>query len=132
MICAVHAAVGGALGRLIGRRDASFAVGVASHLLCDLMPHKDFAPQVEAPLLAATLATIALRRGIDSPELLGAVGAIVPDLENAAQTVGLIPAHAMRFPTHRGEHCHGPKVASALPQGVLAAVCLAFVLIPRR
>lgn len=132
MIAAVHAAVGAALGRLTGRRESAFAVGVASHLLCDLLPHKDFEPPVEAALLALALGAIAAANGLDSPEVAGACGAVAPDLENAASRVGLIPETAMVFPTHRGESCHGPRTGSALPQGILAAACLVFVLWPRR
>jgi hypothetical protein len=131
MIVAVHAAVGAALGKLVKRKDGAFAVGVASHLLCDLMPHKDFDIKVEAPLAAATLGVLALRCGVNSPEFIGALGAISPDAENAAGVVGLIPKESMRFPSHQGDHHHGPKVKSALPQGILAAACLLFIFWPR-
>src|ERR1700733_8310824 len=63
MICAVHAAVGAAIGKLVGKRLGAFGSGVATHLICDLLPHKDFDPRVEAPLLAATLGAIANRCG---------------------------------------------------------------------
>lgn len=132
MIVAVHAAVGAALGKLVERKDGAFAVGVASHLICDLLPHKDFDIKVEAVLAAATFGVLAARCGVNSPEFIGAMGAIAPDAENAASAVGLIPPESMRFPTHRGDHHHGPKVKSALPQGVLAAACLLFVLLPRK
>ena len=132
MICAVHAVVGAALGKLIGKRGGAFVSGVASHLLCDLLPHKDFDPKTEAPLLAGTLGVLAFRCGVKSPEFIGACGAVAPDLENAASVVGLIPRDKMRFPTHRGDEKHGPKVKSAWPQGVLALVCLAFIFWPRK
>lgn len=130
MICAVHALVGAALGKVIGKRGGAFAAGVASHLIGDLLPHKDFKPKEEAPLLAATLGVLAFRCGVNSPEFIGACGAVAPDLENAASVVGLIPPDAMRFPSHRGDDKHGPKVNSAWPQGVLALACLAFVVWP--
>lgn len=132
MICSVHACVGAALGRLIGRQDGALAAGAASHLIGDLLPHKDFAPRVEAPLLAVTMGFLLWRFGGRSPEFLGAAGAVAPDIENAASRVGLIKPDAMRFPTHLGDDRHGPKVNSALPQGILAAACLAFLLWPRK
>jgi hypothetical protein len=132
VICAVHAAVGAAVGRLAGEPKGALAAGVATHLLGDLLPHKDFDPKVEAPLLALTLGFLAWRCGVTSPEFIGAMGAVAPDFENAASRVGLIPEDAMKFPTHRGAHMHGPVVRSAWPQGVLAAACLAFVLLPKR
>jgi hypothetical protein len=129
LICAVHAAVGAAVGKLAGSRRGALAAGVATHLLGDLLPHKDFDPKVEAPLLAATLGVLAWRCGVTSPEFAGALGGVAPDIENAAGITGLIPRDAMRFPTHIGDgRYHGPKVASAWPQAVAAAVCLAFVL----
>lgn len=133
MICAVHAAIGAAVGKLTGKRVGAFGSGVATHLICDLLPHKDFDPKVEAPLLAATLGVIALRCGLKSAELAGAVGAIAPDFENAAGITGLIPKSAMRFPTHinNGRH-HGPVTKSAWPQGILALICLLFVLWPEK
>lgn len=130
MICAVHALVGAAVGKYTRRRGGAFAAGVATHLIGDLLPHKDFDPKVEAPLLAATLGVIALRKGLTSPEFLGAMGGVSPDFENAAAVYGLIPRKAMRFPTHLGDDKHGPKVKSALPQGILAAACLAYLLWP--
>ena len=129
MICAVHAVVGAALGTLSGSRGGAFVSGVATHLLGDLLPHKDFDPKVEAPLLAATMGLLAWRCGLTSPAFAGAVGGVLPDVENAAWMTGLIPQSAVRFPTHveDGKH-HGPKAASAWPQGILAAACLAVVL----
>jgi len=132
VICAVHAAVGAALGRLAGEPKRALAAGVASHLLGYLLPHKDFDPKVEAPLLAVTLGVLAWRCGITSPEFVGAVGAVAPDVENAASRIGLIRGEGMQFPTHRGAHCHGPVVRSAWPQGLLAAACLAYVLLSKR
>jgi hypothetical protein len=132
MICAVHAAVGAAVGRAVGNVGGAFVSGVATHLIGDLLPHKDFDPKVEAPLLAVTLGAIVWRCGIKSPEVAGAVGAVAPDIENAAGILNIIPKSAMRFPTHINDgKNHGPKVKSAWPQGVLALLCLVFVFWPR-
>lgn len=132
MIAAVHAAVGAAVGKGTGSRPEAFVGGVATHLLADLLPHKDFPLKVEAPLLAAALVFLAWRCGVSSPEFVGAAGAVAPDAENAARLVGLIPIEALRFPTHIGNgRYHGRKVASALPQAILAALCFAYVLAPK-
>lgn len=131
MICAVHALVGASVGKLSGSRGAALASGIATHLLGDLLPHKDFDPKVEAPLLAATLGLLAWRFGPASPTLVGAVGGVLPDVENAAGIVGLIPKAAMRFPTHvSGGRHHGPLTTSAWPQGALALACVALLLSP--
>ncbi len=128
MICAVHALVGATAGRLAGRSVPALAVGISTHLLGDLVPHKDLDPKIEAPLLAATLALLAWRFGVRSPEFAGAFGGIAPDFENAAMVTGLIPRSAMRFPTHISEANHGRKTASAWPQGVAAGLCALFLL----
>jgi hypothetical protein len=129
VICAVHALVGGAVGRLAGKRPGAFAAGVATHLLGDLLPHKDLDPKIEAPLLAATLALLAWRLGVTSPEFVGAAGGVAPDVENAAYVTGLMPVGMLHFPTHIGGGTyHGPRTRSVWPQGVLAAVCLAYLL----
>ena len=132
MMAWVHAAVGAALGRLIGHHGKAFGAGVASHAICDLLPHRDLAPKVEAPLLALALGLIAWRKGPLSPEVAGAVGAISPDFENAAATTGLIPQSMMVFPTHQGPGTHGRQTETLLPQIALATVCLAVVLWPER
>lgn len=128
MICAVHALVGAVVGRVAGKRPGALASGVATHLIGDLIPHKDLNPKVEAPLLAGAMGLIAWRFGFKSPEFIGAFGGMAPDLENAAMLTGLIPREAMRFPTHLGDDRHGPKIDSALPQALLAAVCLVYLL----
>ena len=132
MICAVHASVGAALGKLIPNRWAAFGAGVLSHWACDLLPHKDFDPRTEAVLLAASLAALAAAKGVKSPEFAGACGAVAPDLENAAQVAGVIKPEQMVFPSHQGDHAHGRKTESAWPQGVLVLACLAFVFWPRK
>lgn len=127
MICAVHAIVGATVGQLARHKGVAFVAGVSTHLIGDLLPHKDFDPKIEAPLLAVTLGVIAWKYGINSPEFIGAFGGITPDFENAASVVGLIPEDAMLFPTHQGMHHHGPPVSSALPQGILAVACIAYL-----
>jgi hypothetical protein len=131
LIAAVHAVVGAAIGRCTGNRVAAFGIGVLSHLICDLLPHRDLNPKVEAPLLAATLGAIAATSGVDSPEVAGAVGAICPDFQNAAAVTGLLPRERMVFPSHQGDHSHGLKIDTVLPQVALAAACLAVVFWPR-
>ena len=131
MIASVHAVVGASIGKLAGEPKGALAAGVASHLLMDLLPHKDFDARTEAFLLAPTMAIIAWKFGLTSSEFVGAFGAIAPDLENAASRIGLLAEENMRFPTHLGEDKHGPKTKSALPQGILAAACAAFLLWPR-
>lgn len=122
MTCATHAIIGATLGRLAGHRGAAFVAGVASHVVADLLPHRDYDVPREAALLAAALAVVAARHGVGSPAWYGALGAVAPDLENALSIVtGLEPR--LRFPTHDG--WHGAVRRETWSQSALALALLA-------
>lgn len=129
MMVSVHAAVGAALGAVVRKPWQSFLSGIASHLLCDLVPHRDYDIEVEAPLAAAMFVYLIKRYGLNSPQVIGAFGAIAPDGENAAGVLGIIPIEKTVFPTHNEEKPwfvgHGAKAPSPIPQIILAVICLA-------
>src|SRR5579862_341069 len=125
MMAWVHAAVGAALGGHIGDSHAAVAGGVASHLICDLLPHRDYEMPVELPLLSCALAFIAWRHGVRSSQMAGALGTILPDVENGLERLGVVSGTL--FPTHTKRSWyigHGRKVSSPLPQVALAVLCL--------
>jgi hypothetical protein len=128
MMVSVHAAVGAMLGAGIEKPGAALAGGVASHLLCDLVPHKDYDIQIEAPLALAMFGYLAWRFGIRSPQFWGAVGAVLPDAENALALLGVIPESKTVFPTHNKSASwfvgHGKTVESPIPQAALALIAL--------
>lgn len=129
MMGAVHALVGAAVGRLVGTPAKAFAAGVITHAVGDVLPHRDQRLKVEASLLAATLGFLLLRCGARSPEVAGAVGAILPDVENAAWMTGRMSQDRVIFPTHVGDgRFHGPETRTSWPQAPLALLCLAFLL----
>ena len=128
MICATHALIGAALGRLLKRPAAAFAAGVGSHVVADLMPHRDFTAAVEVPLVAAALTAIALTQGVGSAEFWGAIGAALPDLENLVGRALGIPEDRLLLPTH--SKYHGPETKGWRGQLALAFVCLAFLSLP--
>ena len=125
MIGAVHAGVGAALGSILRDRSSAFLAGVASHVITDALPHRDYRPKIEVPLLAAMLAGIAAWKGADSPEFWGAIGAITPDVEHALQVAGLIKPEHEVFPTHldNGRY-HGRKTRRRWPQLLLTIASL--------
>lgn len=129
MMVSVHAAVGAAVGAVAGRRRAALVAGIVSHFICDLLPHRDFDIKIEATLGSAVFLYLARRYGIDSPQFIGAVGAVLPDAENALATLGIIPRDWMTFPTHAENRPwfagHGTPIESPLTQAILATVCLA-------
>lgn len=125
MMAWVHAAVGAAIGARLESQGPSVAGGIASHLICDLFPHRDYEMPVEVPLLLATLGFLAWRHGVRSPQFAGAVGAVLPDIENGLERLGVVDGTV--FPTHTKQGWyigHGRKVSSPVPQIILAGVCL--------
>jgi hypothetical protein len=114
--------VGAALGSLCKRRGIAFVAGVLSHLVTDVLPHKDYKPAVEVPMLAATLVAIAKWRGVDSPEFWGAVGGVAPDVEHGLLVAGVIGKEHELFPTHVDDgKWHGPDSNERWSQLLLAA-----------
>ena len=125
-----HALVGKTLGALVRRPAAALACGILSHALLDFLPHRDSKSAgwraVDAGLTLSILASAFLS---SDAELAGAIGAIVPDLENAADLWR--PAGGRKFfPSHQVSHRRGPVrfriatellvVATALLAGAIA------------
>ncbi len=127
MVC-VHAAVGAGVGGAARDPRAAAGVGVVTHLLCDLVPHRDYDIRIEAPLALAMFVSLGVRYGVRSPQFWGAVGAVLPDAENALVVLGAFPQTKTLFPTHNKDAPwflgHGRKVRSPLPQFVLAGLSL--------
>jgi hypothetical protein len=125
VIGAVHVAVGAAIGSIIGRPVSSFTVGIVSHAICDAVPHRDLTPAEEVPLIAAALGITAVRYGIGSAAMAGAVGALLPDAEHLPVIAGVMSEEQEVFPTHcRKGAFHGRKTASRLPQVVVTGICV--------
>jgi hypothetical protein len=91
MLVLVHAAVGAACGIALRRRLPAAVVAFASHYALDAIGHDEPLDEggnlrpdviaVDAGLLGVVLLATAARRGIASPETLGAVAACIPDVE---------------------------------------------------
>jgi len=123
MICAAHAILGAALGSFARTRSQAFIAGVGTHLLADLVPHRDFSPPAEAAMVAAALAVVAAAAGTDSTVFAGALGGVAPDLENGLSAVGLTDRRV--FPTH--QEIHGRRTAEVWSQVAISAAALAVV-----
>jgi hypothetical protein len=124
MICGVHAIIGAVLGKSLKKQEQAFLAGVASHVVADFIPHKDLTPESEVSLVVAALALIGFSEGWKSPAFWGAIGATLPDLENAVSF--LRKDYRCVFPTHTGRH--GRKVEEVLSQIGIALLCLAALL----
>jgi len=123
MMGAVHAILGAAVGSLSSRRSVAFLAGVGTHLIGDLLPHRDYGAATELPLVAAALSLVAAEGGLSSPAFWGAVGGAAPDLENLAQRLGLTDGAGSVFPTHRW--WHGARRDEVLSQAALCLLCWA-------
>ncbi len=128
MIVAVHALSGAALGHLCQSRTQAFLVGIASHAVGDLLPHRDLEVPAEAALLAGAFGLLGGLCGPGSKEFAGAIGAALPDAENLVGRLLDIPEGKLLWPTHR--RYHGRKVDGFAGQIVLALTCLALVAAP--
>lgn len=136
MIQLAHVATGALAGHgRSGLRDA-FLTGLVTHAAMDVIPHGEVHDEYfELFTGAAGVVALAARHGWASPITIGAIGAIVPDMEHIPQVFGVrVPA---LFPTHRFGVLHGwetkPLAIPAWLQAVLGgAVIGAFVALRRR
>jgi hypothetical protein len=126
VIVAVHVATGALAGALLGSRRAAVPVGVALHLVGDVIPHRDFRSRsFEVGSGIVGVLALALARGFGDPATVGALASSAPDLEHVVPLPR--PGGRKLFPSHRVESLHrsggiaaGAQLALAL--GVLAAL----------
>lgn len=129
MIAAVHALTGAAIGGRCRSRGQALLLGAISHLAADALPHRDLDIAREAVLLAGALGIIGLTRGAESREFAGAIGAVLPDLENVVARALKIPESRLLLPTH--STYHGRKTKDFRAQVALSLVCLGTLFFPR-
>jgi hypothetical protein len=125
MMAWVHASIGAFVGGRVGSPKRAFTAGTISHGIADLVPHRDYHIKIELPLVLITLAYVALRYGLRSSELAGAIGGIFPDTENVLHRFGIVKK--MLYPTHtrfQWSLGHGRAIKSPLTQIALALACL--------
>lgn len=126
MIVAVHVASGALAGALLGSRRAAVPVGIALHVLGDLIPHRDFPSRTfEVGSGVVGVVALAFARGVGDPATVGAFASSAPDLEHIVPLPR--PGGRKLFPSHRWEPLHRsggiPAQAQlALALGVLAAL----------
>jgi len=102
-----HSMAGAALGLKLGRTPLqSFLIGMASHAVLDMMPHRS--SRLDTPDAIAYTAGGAVvlydrwrGSGWDSRVVWGAVGAVIPDVEHLSRKGKKV------FPTHSGALPHG-------------------------
>jgi hypothetical protein len=103
-----HALVGAFLGKSLARPGRAFLAGIASHALLDCLPHRDSRHPLILLLNACGVlgvAGMACAAG-DLGALAGAVGGVLPDLENIREPnphpgVKVFPSHWFSHHRHR-------------------------------
>ena len=125
MIVSLHVATGAAAGALVGSRAGALLVAPLTHVVGDLVPHRDISStKFEAASGATAVLLVARAHGAFSPVTVGALAASVPDLEH------ILPWRLRGrkvFPTHRFAAWHRRGGLSAWAQLGAAALVLAAV-----
>jgi hypothetical protein len=131
-----HVATGALAGRGRAALREAFLAGLATHAAIDVIPHGEVHDDAFELLSgAAGVLALAARHGWASPVTVGAIGAIVPDMEHVPQVLGIRTPPL--FPTHRFGVLHGwetkPLAIPAWLQAILGgAVIGALVALARR
>lgn len=101
MTVLAHMAVGGALGSLVDGRAAPFAFGLGSHILLDVIPHYEFEKiWVEVAIVAGVMGTLIAAGHGGTGVFWGALGGVLPDIENLLWKQGILPGRWKMFPGH--------------------------------
>jgi hypothetical protein len=125
MIVALHVATGAAAGAVAGSRGRAAAIGLLSHLACDVVPHEDIPSRLfETASGVACVLFLLRRRGLDAVTI-GAVAASAPDLEHVLPLPR--PRGRQLFPSHRWSRPHPVRGVPAWVQLVAAGALLARV-----
>jgi hypothetical protein len=127
VIVSLHVASGAAGGALVRSRPAAVALGLALHLVGDLIPHQDIASRrFEVASGVAALILLAARSGPLDPITVGAAASSAPDLEHLLRLPR--PGGRKLFPSHRVHGLHRAGGLPVWPQLLAAGVLLGTVL----
>jgi hypothetical protein len=94
-------AVGGALGSLVDGRAAPLAIGLGSHIVLDVIPHYEFEKMwIEVVVVTGVLGALLVLGHGNSAVFWGALGGVLPDIENLLWKQGVLPGRWKVFPGH--------------------------------
>jgi hypothetical protein len=132
MYAVTHFSVGLMLGQAVGNSYAACALGLASHVVLDVIPHSDYSKiifGVSDLAAVAAVACVSIRAGAGAPALIGGLAAILPDLEVAVVHLRMARdrascKHRLFFPSHSGLVRHGRL---SLPWGVITQIATVVV-----
>ncbi len=132
MFCLTHAVAGAVVGRFAGGPVESFAAGLASHAVLDMIPHYDY-ESTPAGVLDFLLAALSVSWFVPADAAAGGrstawavLGGVLPDVEVVLTQFGLIGPADLVFPSHSGLLPHrnmGPP-AGILTQAAVLGLAL--------
>ncbi len=129
MTVLTHMAVGGAVGSLVESRGLAFGLGLLSHVPLDVIPHYEFEKMwLEVAIVAGFFGTLIATGHAGTGLFWGALGAVLPDLENLLWRLGFLPDNRKVFPGHSKRyggllpHGRALGVRHAWWQGLIVAV----------
>ena len=129
MIALLHGALGAACGTLLRHRPHTLIAALCTHLLVDAINHEEPVDEdgnlrvdllaLDASLLGLALLLVATRRGVFSPESLGAVVGCLPDVEHLLAK-GMTKAVVHRQFPHARWPSRKMNISSQLVAGAIA------------
>ena len=127
-----HFAAGALAGYLIPNPVAAPFLGLGSHLLLDMIPHKDFEDyRLEIALWIVAMIVLFAGGAYNLAILLAGLFAVLPDLENLLHKTGKMRRDQMIFPGHRkGWIRHGRETGawSVVLQVAFTAAVIAWMI----
>jgi hypothetical protein len=127
-----HFAAGALAGSLIPNPIAAPFIGLGSHLLLDVIPHRDFEDyRLEIALWIVAMIVLFAGGAHSASIVLCGLFAVLPDLENLLWKTGKIRDEQKMFPGHRkGFIMHGRETGtwSIVLQIAFTAVVIAWVI----
>jgi hypothetical protein len=134
-----HMAVGAAVGSFMESEGAAAVLGLVSHVPLDVMPHYEFQKLwVELTAVVLVFGGLLLAGMGATAIFWGALGAVVPDLENLAWRLGILPGRLKVFPGHSARFSrilpHGRALGPrhAFTQIALVVACVVIVALRMR
>ena len=112
MTVITHMAVGAAAGSFTGSPAGAALLGLVSHVPLDVLPHYEFEKTWVEVVTVSAIFVAMLAAGMGRTGIFwGAVGAVVPDIENLLWRVGVLPREKKVFPGH------SPRLSRIFPHG---------------
>lgn len=124
----MHVATGALAGLVAGSPRRALALGTATHLMADWIPHDDLhSVRFELRTGVAEVLALALVRGPLDPATVGAAAAAAPDLEHVLRLPR--PGGRKLFPSHRFAGWHREGGVPVWLQLLVAGTILAGLLV---